>query len=55
MTGAKKPPIIAFVGIFDKHNEPVIMRNYLLDFVKREERTKIERFVNGGIADEIEI
>ena len=43
-TGMKKQyPVIALIGIFDKHNEPVIMRNYLYDFLRKEHQERIER------------
>ena len=30
---ATQVPVIAYVGIFDKQNQPVCTRNYLCDFL----------------------
>ena len=35
-------PVIAFVGIFDKHNEPVVMQNYLARHLQKESDEKLE-------------
>ena len=39
----KNQPIIAFVGRFDKHNEPIIMREYLVDHVRKENQERIQK------------
>ena len=34
-------PVVALVGIFDKHNEPVILQNYLAKHLQNESDQKV--------------
>ena len=34
-------PVVALVGIFDKHNEPVILQNYLARHLQNEADQKV--------------
>ena len=34
-------PVIALIGIFDRHNEPVVLQNYLAKHLQRETDAKV--------------
>jgi len=37
---ANNSPAVAFVGIYNKLNEPVMVRNYLVEYLERAVRTE---------------
>ena len=41
--GEKLEPVIAFVGILDKHNEPIIFRNYLINYLQGESDSRVAK------------
>ena len=45
-------PVIAMIAIFDRYNEPVIMRNYLAKHLNRENEAKLKLAEAAGQASE---
>ena len=41
MIGKLPVPVIALIGIFDRHNEPIVLQNYLARQLRQESDSKV--------------